>query len=154
MPTVVEVAAPPVEVAGLVVDVKRDGQLRARMAQLGGAWHLDILGPDWTANCADVIDAYEEYRRACRVAGVPTDSDDVLTVIEVYRPVPVEHGRTGKHRAKRTLLAQVVQQEDNSWMLSVFSPNWNRPCPTVRDALEAFIAHAEPHPQRGPVGGR
>lgn len=150
----VEAVVAPEAPVGLAVDVKRNGRLHARIAQMANAWHLDVYDPKWTNSCADFLEAYEEYSTTCRLAGVPVDGDDVLTVVEIYRPVTVEHGRDGQHRSRRNQLAQVVQQQDDTWMLSVFSPNWNRRCPTVGDALLAFMEYTDMHPQRGPVGGR
>lgn len=148
-------AVAPEKSGGLVVDIKRGRTLRARITQMGDAWHLDIFSPDWTMHCTDVVEAYRQYREACKLAGVPIDSDDVLTIVEIYRPVPVTDGdRPEGYRRSRTPVAQVVQQMDNAWVLSVFDPHWSRPCRTVGEALDVFLKYAEPHPQRGPFGGR
>jgi hypothetical protein len=137
---------------GLVVDVKRNGVLVARMDQLGTAWGLEVIDPQWTEYCDSVIEAYEQYARTCRLAGKPADSDDVLTVIEITRTVR-GHGRLGVSRPGREPVAHIVQLQSGAWELNLFRPQRNAVCKTVSRALEEFLIYAEPQPQRGPVGG-
>lgn len=156
--SVVELPVPvPDAPAALIVDIKRNGALRARMEQIGTAWGLQMFDPDWTILCDDIVEAWGQYETTCHLAGIhPEVGNGHLTVIEFKHRPNRDGGAPRKQRSGGArLLAQIVSQVDNHWELSVYHPDaWNRMCGTIREAFQEFESYMEPHAERGPVGGR
>lgn len=149
------VTAPPAGApARIVVEVRQNHALMARIQPVSEAWHLHVIEPVWTIMCDTLGEAYKQYANTCREAGVSIEGPDDLTLIEIKerREKQISPGYTTPHVRP---LAQVSNLIDGTWHLNVFLPEqWNRVCRSAPDALDVFAKYANPTPERDPVGGR